>query len=59
MIIAAVMTASPPEEHAVLSVMLGPRKPYSMAMRPAAMFPITMGTKRGPTLCMVPVEILS
>ena len=53
---AANIMASPPEEQAVLTVKLGPWMPYSMATWAAAMFPMTMGTNRGPIFLAAPVE---
>ena len=46
---AAVIIASPPAEQAVLSVRLGPWMPCAIAICAAAMLPMVMGTKRGPT----------
>ena len=50
--------ASPPDEHAVDTVMLGPVRPYSIAICAAAMLPKILGTKRGLTL-LSPLRVIS
>ena len=45
--------ASPPEEHAVLTVKLGPWIPYEIAICAAPRFPRIFGRKRGLTLFAV------
>ena len=47
--IALVRMASPPAEQAVFTVRLGPRIPRAIAICAAAMLPMAIGTKRGPT----------
>ena len=47
--IAAMHIASPPEEHAVLTVKLGPCMPYAIAICAAPRFPSILGRKRGLT----------
>ena len=40
-----------PAAHAVAGARLGPRRPWRMLTAPAAMFPSTLGTNMGPSLC--------
>ena len=53
MSMAAMQMASPPEEHAVVTVKLGPLIPYSMAICAAPRLPRIFGRKRGDTFFLV------